>query len=161
LSRNARARLTFWSTPAFGVLMGVVYLVAAGISGHPGLGLALLALMVVFSAALVLVSRRSETVRGLLDHRDERMAGIDLRATAVTGLVLILVVIGAAELMLAGGRSDRRRVVAVGAARQPVAALAWIGSGTSMVHTFHPPSRVRRAVTFQVSVSLLMRIGCF
>jgi hypothetical protein len=39
----------------------------------------------VFSAVLVLAGRRSETVRGLLDHRDERLHAIDLRATATSG----------------------------------------------------------------------------
>lgn len=43
-----------------------------------------------FSVALALVGRRSETVRGLLDHRDERIAGIDLRATAFTAIAMIV-----------------------------------------------------------------------
>jgi hypothetical protein len=105
MSRSARARLVFWSTPVFGVVMGVVYLAAAWIAGHPGLGVAMLVLMVAFSAAAVLVSRRSETVRGLLDRRDERMVSIDLRATAATGVVLILVILGASVVEFARGHS--------------------------------------------------------
>jgi hypothetical protein len=105
MSRSARARLVFWSTPAAGAAMGVVYLIAAWTSGHPALGVALLSIMLVFSAALVLVSRRSETVRGLLDRRDERMVGIDLRATAFAGVVLILAVVGGAVVELARGHS--------------------------------------------------------
>jgi uncharacterized YccA/Bax inhibitor family protein len=49
--------------------------------------------MVAFSAALALIARHSETVRGLLDHRDERITSIDLRATAVTALAMIVVVL--------------------------------------------------------------------
>jgi hypothetical protein len=105
MSKSARAGLVFWATPAFGVVGGLAYLIAASISGHPGLGVALLALMVAFSAAVVLVSRRSETVRGLLDRRDERIAGIDLRATAAAGLALILAVLAGAVVELARGYS--------------------------------------------------------
>jgi hypothetical protein len=106
MSRSGSASgKVFWVTPAFGVLMGVVYFIAAAISGHPLLGLALFGLMAVFSAAVVLVSRRSETVRGLLDRRDERMVGIDLKATAAAGLAVILGVIGGAVVELARGHS--------------------------------------------------------
>jgi hypothetical protein len=106
MSRSGSASgRTFWVTPAFGVLMGIVYFVAAAVSGHPVLGLALFGLMVVFSAAVVLASRRSETVRGLLDRRDERMVGIDLRATAAAGLAVILAVIAGAVVELARGHS--------------------------------------------------------
>jgi hypothetical protein len=105
MSKSARARLTFWATPAVGVVGGLAYLLAASISGHPWLGVELLALMVAFSAAVVLASRRSETVRGLLDRRDERIVSIDLRATAAAGLALILAVLGGAVVELARGHS--------------------------------------------------------
>lgn len=32
------------------------------------------------------LGRRSATVRGVMDHRDERISGIDLKAPAFTGL---------------------------------------------------------------------------
>jgi len=49
---------------------------------------------------------RSETIRGLRgDGRDERFAQIDLRATAITGLVLITVVIVAFFVEVARGHS--------------------------------------------------------
>jgi hypothetical protein len=54
---------------------------------------------------VVLVSRRSETVRGLLDRKDERLVVIDLRATAAAGLALILAVIAGAVVELARGHS--------------------------------------------------------
>jgi steroid 5-alpha reductase family enzyme len=44
-------------------------------------------------------------VRGLLDHRDERISAIDLRATAVTALALIVVVLVAFVIQIARGQS--------------------------------------------------------
>src|SRR6184192_134262 len=73
----------YLATPIFGVLMGVVYLVALSVGGEVGYGVFAFAVMVAFSAALLLARRRSETVKGLLDRRDERISAIDLRATAI------------------------------------------------------------------------------
>ena len=64
----------YLATPIFGVLMGVVYLVALSIAGEPVFGVLALAVMVVFSGALLLARRRSETVKGLLDHKDSGSA---------------------------------------------------------------------------------------
>jgi hypothetical protein len=83
----------------------VVFLASSWLGGHPGLGIVSFGIMAVFSAVLVLASRRSETVRGLLDRRDERLSAIDVRATAASGLVLILAVTGAAVAELARGHS--------------------------------------------------------
>lgn len=105
MSSNGETNRMFWLTPICGVAAGVVFLASSWLGGHPGLGIVCLAIMVVFSGVLVLASRRSETVRGLLDHRDERLSAIDMRATAASGLVLILVVIGAATVELARGQS--------------------------------------------------------
>jgi hypothetical protein len=95
----------FWSTPAVSVVFGVVYLAAAWHSGHPWLGVGMLAVMVAFGGGLLLAARRSETVRGLLDRRDERIVNIDLRATAASGLAVILAVIAGAVIELARGHS--------------------------------------------------------
>jgi hypothetical protein len=59
----------------------------------------------VFAAAVVFASWRSETVRGLLDRRDERIVGIDLRATAAAGTAIILAVIVGAVVELGRGHS--------------------------------------------------------
>ena len=48
---------------------------------------------------------RSETIRGLTTGRDERFAQIDLKATAVAGLVLINALIVAWLVQVAQGRS--------------------------------------------------------
>ena len=61
--------------------------------------------MVAFGAA-VLLGGRSETVRGLRgDGRDERFAMLDLQATAMAGMALILAVIVAFIVEVARGRS--------------------------------------------------------
>ena len=94
-----------WTIPAFSVVMGVV-LLGANIVGHqPVLGLWSLGIMVVFGAA-VLLGGRSETVRGLRgDGRDERFAMLDLQATALAGLALIVAVIVAFIVEVARGHS--------------------------------------------------------
>jgi hypothetical protein len=99
------ATLQYWTTPAIGVAIGLVYLIGFSIGGHPGNGVFGLCVMVGFSAVLVLLSRRSETVRGLLDRRDERIAGIDLQATAFTALAMIITVLTGFMISVAHGDS--------------------------------------------------------
>ena len=95
----------YLATPIFGVLMGLVYLVALSVAGQPVWGVLALAILVVFSGALLLARRRSETVKGLLDHKDERISAIDLRATAITALALIAVILIAFVVQIARGQS--------------------------------------------------------
>jgi hypothetical protein len=104
-SRERKRRLMFWATPAFLLLAGVAYLVLSAVGGHPALGVVLLIAMVLFAAVLVLAAKRSETIRGLMDRRDERITGIDLRATAFCGLALTVAIIVAAFVELGHGRS--------------------------------------------------------
>jgi hypothetical protein len=94
-----------WIIPAFSVAIGVV-LLGANIAGHQVvLGLWSLGIMVLFGAA-VLLGGRSETVRGLRgDGRDERFAMLDLQATAMAGLALIIAVIVAFIVEVARGHS--------------------------------------------------------
>jgi hypothetical protein len=66
-------------------------------------GLISLAVMTAFGL-VILLGGRSETIRGLRgDGRDERFAQIDLRATAFTGLVLIVALIVAWVIQIAQG----------------------------------------------------------
>ena len=95
----------YLATPIFGVLMGLVYLVAFWAGGSLAYGVFGLVVMVAFSLLLLVARRRSETVRGLLDHRDERISAIDLRATAVTALAMIAVVLVAFVVEIARGHS--------------------------------------------------------
>jgi uncharacterized membrane protein len=100
--RFAHSRLV---APATGVLIGVALCVASWVGGYPDQGVAMLAVMGVFAVVLLLAGRRSETVAGVLDHRDERLSRIDLQATAVAGQVLTVAVIVAFIVELARGNS--------------------------------------------------------
>ena len=96
---------TKWFLPLFSVVMGGVLLAASWLGGHPVAGLASLALMTAFGL-VILLAGRSETVRGLRgDGRDERFAQMDMRATAVSGLVLIHALIVAWVVEIARGHS--------------------------------------------------------
>jgi hypothetical protein len=94
-----------WTIAAVGLLGGLAFLVGAWLGGHPALGVVMFGIMAVFVAGFLLAARRSETVKGLMDHRDERFALIDLRATAATGGVTIVAIVIGAVVELAHGRS--------------------------------------------------------
>ncbi len=80
-------------------------LLAGWLGGQLVSGLIGLAIMAAFGL-FVAAAGRSETIRGLRgDGRDERFAQIDLRATAITGLVLITAVIVAFLIEIARGHS--------------------------------------------------------
>jgi hypothetical protein len=80
-------------------------LVASWLGGHPGEGAISFGVLAVFGL-FVLAAGRSETVRGLRgDGRDERFAQIDLNATAVAGLALIVALIVAWLVATARGQS--------------------------------------------------------
>jgi len=94
-----------WFLPLFSLVLGVVVLGASWAGGSLGSGLISLAVLAGFGL-LILLAGRSETIRGLRgDGRDERFAQIDLRATAVTGLVLIVTLIVAWLTEIAQGHS--------------------------------------------------------
>jgi len=64
-----------------------------------------LAVLVAFGL-VVLLAGRSETIRGLRgDGRDERFAQIDLQATAVSGLAVLVTLIVAWLVAVARGQS--------------------------------------------------------
>ncbi|MHB8488438.1 MAG: hypothetical protein ACYDCS_03975 [Candidatus Dormibacteria bacterium] len=94
-----------WTVPAFSVVMGLV-LLGANIVGHQlVLGLWSLGILVVFGGAVAL-GGRSETIRGLRgDGRDERFAMLDLQATALAGLAVLIAVIVAFIVEVARGHS--------------------------------------------------------
>jgi hypothetical protein len=87
----------------FSLALGVVMFAAQWIGGSPGSGLGSLGVMAAFGA-FILFGGRSETVRGLRgDGRDERFWQIDLVATAIAGMAVISVIIGAFVVELARG----------------------------------------------------------
>ena len=67
MQTTAKTSRKYLATPIFGVLMGLVYLVALSVAGNPVSGVLAFAVMVAFSGGLLLARRRSETVRGLVD----------------------------------------------------------------------------------------------
>lgn len=94
-----------WFLPCFCLGIGAVVLAVSWAGGQPGVGIYGLAVMAGFGLLVLLLTGRSETVRGLTTGRDERFAQIDLRATAFTGLVLITAVILAWLVEIGRGQS--------------------------------------------------------
>lgn len=103
--RNQAITRSRWFMPAFCLGLGVVILAAGWLGGQLGAGVYGLAVMAAFGVFLLLMTGRSETVRGMTVGRDERFAQIDLRATAVAGLVLIMTLIVSWLVQVARGHS--------------------------------------------------------
>ena len=94
-----------WFVPLLSVALGVVVFAAQWIGGDPGSGLVSFGIMAGFGA-LILLGGRSETIRGLRgDGRDERFRMIDIHATALAGLAVILAIIVAFIVELAKGHN--------------------------------------------------------
>jgi hypothetical protein len=94
-----------WTLPAFSLVLGLVLLAALAAGHQLVTGLWSFGIMVLFGAA-VLFGGRSETIRGLRgDGRDERFAMLDLQATALAGLALMIAVIVAFIVDVARGNS--------------------------------------------------------
>ncbi|SFC05470.1 hypothetical protein SAMN04487968_103218 [Nocardioides terrae] len=91
------------AVPAVAVGIGLVYLVTGLVGGQTRFGVGGLAVMVAFAGVLLLARRRSETVKGLLDRRDERINAIDLTATAVAGGVVLAALFVAFAISIARG----------------------------------------------------------
>ena len=94
-----------WLLPLFSLGLGVVVFLASWLGGQLGAGLISLAILAGFGLLILLLTGRSETVRGLTVGRDERFAQIDLRATAVAGLVVLMTLIVAWLVAIARGQS--------------------------------------------------------
>jgi hypothetical protein len=94
-----------WWMPGFCLFMGALIFVAFAIGGDTTSGAASFGVMALVGAVF-LFGRRSELLQGLGGPgRDERWAMIDIHATALSGLVLILAVIGGWLYEIANGRS--------------------------------------------------------
>lgn len=100
---SRRRPLAFWATPATSVVLGAAMAGAAWAAGERGYAIFAALLMVGLAVVLVVASTRSETVRGILDRQDERIAGIDRDATTITGVVIIGAIIVAFIVELARG----------------------------------------------------------
>jgi hypothetical protein len=110
-----------WFLPAFTVALGLALGGAQWVGGDRETGLTSMGFFVLIAAGLLL-GGRSETIRMIRgDGRDERWARIDLAATALSGLVVITVIIVACGWEWAHGR-DGSPFVQLGA----IAGLAYI-----------------------------------
>lgn len=94
-----------WLTPLVCLGLGVVVFAVFWLGGDLGGGVISFAVLAAFGLILLLLTGRSETVRGLTVGRDERFAQLDLRATAVAGLVVLFAVIVAWLVEIARGQN--------------------------------------------------------
>lgn len=103
--RNRGITHSKWFLPSFSFVLGLVILAVAWLGGQPGEGVIALVGLTAFGL-IFLLAGRSETIRGLRgDGRDERFAQIDLRATAIAGLALLVALIVAWLVAIARGQS--------------------------------------------------------
>jgi hypothetical protein len=92
-----------WFVPLLSGALGIVVFAAQWIGGDPGSGLVSFCILAGFGL-LILLGGRSETIRGLRgDGSDERFRMIDIHATALAGLAVILAIIVAFIVELAKG----------------------------------------------------------
>lgn len=101
---HTKQRLVRWAVPAICVTGGLAYLVAGWLGDQLEFGFFGLALGVVSAVVVVLAGRRSETVAGLMDRRDERINDLDLRASVFAGLVVVIAVLVMFVVEIARGR---------------------------------------------------------
>jgi hypothetical protein len=97
-----------WGMFVFSLALGATMWAASWVGGHPMLGLGMFGIMAAFGAVFV-VGQRSESIRMMAAGRraDERWRSIDLRATAFSGIALILAVIAGFLWEIAHGRSGQ------------------------------------------------------
>ena len=116
-----------WGMPAFGLLLGALFFAASAIGGEPGTGLAMFAVMAVYSAVIAVFGGRIETL-GILGGRpvDERLATFSIHATAVAGTVALLVAVVGFIWSMAHGQSGNEFAVVIAAGGLGyIAALLW------------------------------------
>jgi hypothetical protein len=122
-SISCRVFTTRWFLPLFTIVLGGALGGAQWRGGDRQTGLTTMAFFVAIAAVLFL-GGRSETIRMIRgDGRDERWAHIDLAATALSGLVVILAIIVACGWEWAHGR-DGTPFVQLGA----IAGVAYIAA---------------------------------
>jgi hypothetical protein len=96
---------TRWFMPSFCVLVAALMLTAFAIGGDAASGAYSAAVLLFVGAVFYFGARRSETLAGLGGPgRDERWERIDVHATALSGMVLVLVIIGAWLVEIAQGK---------------------------------------------------------
>ena len=122
-SAQRKGSRSSWLTPAIGLMIGFAYFIAGWLGDDKAFAILGLALMVVTTAAFLLLSRVSETFAGLLNKRDERINHIDAQATQIAGLAVIGAVIVGFVVELAQGE-DGAPYAMLGA----IGGVAYVGS---------------------------------
>ena len=101
----SRLYKTRWFMPSFALFIGLVMLGAFWIGDNLAQGIGSFGVMAFVAALFYFGARRSETLAGIGGPtRDERWETIDVHATALAGLVLVLVIIGAWLVEVAQGK---------------------------------------------------------
>jgi hypothetical protein len=116
-----------WGMPIFSLVMGLLLFAASALGGQALIGLGMFAVMVTFSAFLLIFSGRSETV-AILNNQpiDERLNAINLSATAVAGFVAVTAALIGFLWSIAQGRDGYEFAsVAISAGLAYLAALLW------------------------------------
>ncbi len=121
-TRESTRTLTYWTIPLTAVAIGIAYLVAGLAGGDTEFGLIGLLVMLAAGAVFVVASRWSETARGLMDRRDERISAIDRSATTFAGLCLLAAVLVVFVVEIARGDDG-----------QPYSALGAVAGGAYVV----------------------------
>jgi hypothetical protein len=106
-----------WWAPLDSLGLGAIVFAASAIGGNAGEGLFGFAVMAGLGLVFLIGGARSETLAGLGGPgRDERWAFIDMRATAFSGLVVLLAILGAWLYEIADGRdgSPYSQLAAIG-----------------------------------------------
>lgn len=128
MSTDSKPRhCTRWMVPGTAVAAGVAYLVVGLAGGQRGFGLAGFAIMLVVAAGSLVAGRYSETMKGLLDRRDERINALDRDATVAMGGVLMaaILVLGLIEIARGEDGSPYFELAALGAVAY-LGALLWL-----------------------------------
>lgn len=122
-TESTRTRSRGWTIPAVAVGIGLAYLAAGLAGGDPQFGVFGLVLMVAVGASFLLLGRRSETVAGLLDRRDERINHLDATASLVAGMAVLgaLLVMFMVEIARGQGGSPYAQLGALGGVSYVVA----------------------------------------
>ncbi len=115
-----------WAMPAVCLVLGLGFLVTGLLGDDAASGIGGLVVMSIMGIAFLVLGPRSETVAGLGGPgRDERWAAIDVHATAISGMVLVAVILGAFFYELATGRDGEpwSQLGAIGGVAYVVAVL--------------------------------------
>lgn len=89
--------------PVMSVGIGLVYLTVGLIGDQVVFAFSGFGIMLALALALWLLRHRSETVKGLLDHRDERINAMDQMAMVSAGAITLVVTLLAFVIDIARG----------------------------------------------------------